>query len=204
MKKQLLLVILFITVVLNLSAQKWRDEVSSNYFYVRVANAPMMYWDLPGEPPASLKPGTQFQISNERRNRQEQSFIFPAITGTEFFAIVNRANLAVGIEGKSKLTKKEQEAKKKSKKDNGAAIIIETLVTPVPEWQQWKILVIGRHNIMFENLHARKLITVESGMVSSYGAKLFSQYKNNFRAQIYQLEYAEGKNKGQLLDFGEE
>ena len=197
---------LMLTLSLGLNAQNWRSEISSNYFYIRVAANPVQYWDLPGHHPQTANKDIQFQIWQKDEDPYERTFIFPSINGSQNFAIKNKAGYVVDVSGKKDLNPKEMLQKKtgkkfKMKKDNGAQIQTWTLDGGVPEWQQWRLIVVDKHTVMFENVFTGKAIDITGGNIYQNGSKLQSYDRNNSDAQKFVLEYADGPRKGQLLNF---
>ncbi len=188
------------------TGQNWLKEISSNYFYIRVAADKNMYWDLPGNHPETAKKDLQFQIWNMDNDPYERTFIFPKITGTNNFAIQNKAGYIVDIAGKTALNASElvQEAagkKFKMKKNNGVEIQTWELSNgEVAQWQQWKIIIVDKNVIMFESVYSGKAIDIQGGNFSN-GTKLVSWERNNSNNQKFVLEYANGPKKGQLLNF---
>lgn len=201
------LVLLMIMGATSVLAQNWRQEISSNYFYIRVAANPVQYWDLPGTHPETARKDLQFQIWQKDEDTYERTFIFPSITGTDVFAIKNKAGYIVDVGGKVDLNAKEQIQKKtgkhfKMKKDNGAEV--QTWVMDgggVAKWQQWRLIVVDKNTVMFENVFTNKAIDIQGGNIYRNGVKLHSWERNNSEAQRFVLEYADGPRKGQLLSF---
>lgn len=184
-----------------------KKEISSNYFYIRVAEAPSKYWDLPGAHPATADKNIQFQIWDKSDEPYERTFIFPTINGTVNYGIKNKAGCIVDVGGKVDLSAKEEIEKKlknkkfKMKKDNGAEIQTWTYDNGVAEWQQWRLIIVNTNIVMFENVFTGKMIDVQGGNINDNGTKLHSWERNNGSAQKFVLEYAEGPKKGQLLNF---
>ena len=216
-RKVLLSMIVVLTSVSGIFAQKqadnkggtgqnWLQEISSNYFYIRVASNTNLYWDLPGKHPETAKKDIQFQIWGKDDDPYERTFIFPKISGTNNYAIQNKAGYIVDVGGKKELSATEtiQEAggkKFKMKKDNGAEIKTWLMENGgCAQWQQWKIIVVDKNVVMFENIFTGKAIDVKGGVFKN-GTKLNSWKRNNSDSQKFVLEYADGPKKGQLLDF---
>lgn len=187
-------------------AQNWRDEISSNYFYIRVAANAVQYWDLPGHHPQTANKDIQFQIWQMDEDPYERTFIFPSINGSQNFAIKNKAGYVVDVSGKTGLNAKEKLQQKtgkkfRMKKDNGAEIQTWTLDGGVPEWQQWRLIIVDKNTVMFENVYTGKAIDIKGGNIYQNGTKLQSYDRNNSDSQKFVLEYADGPRKGQLLSF---
>lgn len=216
--KRVLLLGLFFAVFASINAQKtttnsttitdnWKKEIASNYFLIRVAANPAKYWDLPGHHPKTADKDIQFQIWDKDDDPFERTFTFPLINGTDRFAIKNRAGYIVDVAGKRELSPTEELEKKmgkdfKMKKDNGVEIQTWTLSADgVGEWQQWRIVVVDQHTIMFENAFSSKAIDIKGGNINDNGTKLIQYEKNFSNAQKFSLEYADGPNKGQLVNF---
>ncbi len=184
----------------------WKKEISSNYFYIRLADDTTQYWDLPGSHPETANKNIQFQIWNKFDEPYERTFIFPSINGTPNYAIKNKAGYIVDVGGKTELSVKEKAEEKlknkkfKMKKDNGAEIQTWTYDTGVAKWQQWRIIIVDKNAIIFENVFTNKAIDVKDGKFVN-GTKLISWERNNSSSQRFVLEYAEGSKKGQLLNF---
>ena len=184
----------------------WKTEISSNYFYIRIAESPTKYWDLPGGHPETANKNIQFQVWDKFDEPFERTFIFPKINGTENYAIKNKAGYIVDIGGKTALNPKEEMEKKlknkkfKMKKDNGAEVQTWTYDNGVAEWQQWRLIIVDAHIVMFESVYTGKAIYVDGGIFTN-GNKLVMQTRTNGPAQKFVLEYAEGPKKGQLLSF---
>ena len=146
--------------------------------------------------------------SNRQNDKYERTFTFPTINGTEYFAIKNYAGYIAEVEGKDRLSAKEKIKKKfgkrfRMKKDNGAQIVTASIGRGVTPWQQWKLIVVDRHTVMFENAFTRKAVTVQGGnhFINTNTAKLVSWDRNNDINQRYELIYADGPDKGRPLDF---
>ena len=203
--------ILFV-LILNMSSltqgQNWKNEISSNYFYIKAADSDK-FWDLPGTHPNTAKRDLQFQIWDNDYDKYERSFTFPGIRNTEYFCIRNLTGYIVDVAGKQDLSIKEKLQKKtgkkfKMKKDNGVEIQTWDMGKDgVAQWQQWRIIIVDRHTIMFENIFTGKAIDMQGGgdNIKKNGTKLISYERNNSSAQRFQLVYADGPRKGQLLDF---
>lgn len=206
-KKSSLVIVMLLGFVftINLSAQNWRSEISSYYFYVKVAGSDK-YWDLPGNHPATAKKDLQFQIWDMDDDAYERTFVFPSINGTEFFAIRNKAGYILDVGGKENLNAKEliqsKTGKKfKMKKDDGAEVQTWNYDSKgVQKWQQWRLIVVDKNRVIFENVFTEKPIDVK-GDINKNGSKLQSSKRTNSNNQIFVLEYAEGPKKGQLLEF---
>ncbi|OFY13035.1 MAG: hypothetical protein A2X11_09540 [Bacteroidetes bacterium GWE2_42_24] len=197
---------LVLTASTAVSAQGWRDEISSNYFYIRLAANAVQYWDLPGRHPQTANKNIQFQIWQKDDDPYERTFIFPSINGSQNFAIKNKAGYVVDVSGKTDLNPKEKLQQKtgkkfKMKRDNGAQIQTWTLDGGVPEWQQWRLIIVDKNTVMFENVFTGKAIDVTGGNIYQNGTKLQSYNRNNSDSQKFVLEYADGPRKGQLLSF---
>ncbi|MCE1167816.1 MAG: RICIN domain-containing protein [Sphingobacteriia bacterium] len=206
--KRVVLSLLSILLLSQISfAQNWRNEISSNYFYIRVAENPEKYWDLPGNHPNTAKRDIQFQIWDKDADEFERTFIFPTINGTELFAIRNKAGYIVDVAGKEKLSATEEIKKKtgkkfKMKKDNGVEIQTwDYDGTGVARWQQWRLIIVDQNVVIFENAFTNKAIDIQMGHIHENGSKLQSWDRNNSGAQRFVLEYATGPKKGQLLRF---
>ena len=147
--------------------------------------------------------------ANGQNDKYERTFTFPTINGTDYFAIENLAGYIVEVDGKDDLNAKEKIKKKfgthyKMKKDNGAGIITASMGSRgVSPWQQWRLIVVDRNTVMFENVFTRKAITVQGGnhFINTNTAKLVSWDRNNDINQRFELVYADGPNKGRPLDF---
>ncbi len=205
-KFQLSTVVLFFSLfVVNLTAQNWKSEISSQYFYIKVAGADK-YLDLPGEHPATAKKDLQFQIWNKNDDTFERTFIFPSINGTEFFAIRNKAGYIMDVGGKDKLNVKEKLQKKtgkkfKMKKDDGAEVQTWTYNSKgVNKWQQWRLIVVDKNRVIIENVFTENALGVK-GNINKNGTKIVSAKRSNDDDQFFVLEYADGPNKGKLLEF---
>lgn len=205
-KSSLTIVILFgFVLTMNLCAQNWKTEISSNYFYVKVAESDK-YWDLPGKHPATAKKDIQFQIWDKDEDTYERIFIFPSINKTEFFAIRNKAGYILDVGGKEKLDVKEMIQSKagkkfKMKKDDGAEVQTWNFDSKgVQKWQQWRLIVVDKNRVIFENVLTEKPIDIK-GDINKNGSKLQSSKRTNDKNQIFVLEYAEGPKQGQLLEF---
>lgn len=207
MFKTILVIITLITIIFtsNLNAQDWRTEISSYHFYIKSAES-NKYLDLPGKHPATAQKDIQFQIWDKDDDVYERSFNFPSITGTEFFAIRNKAGFILDVGGKEKLNAKEllqQKTGKKfnMKKDDGAEIQTWNYDSKgVQKWQQWKIIVVDKNRIIIENVYSEKAMSI-NGNINKNGTKIVSASRSNDVDQFFVLEYADGPNKGQLLNF---
>ena len=105
-----------------------------------------------------------------------------------------------GLNAKEKLQQKTGK-KFRMKKDNGAEIQTWTLDGGVPEWQQWRLIIVDKNTVMFENVYTGKAIDIKGGNIYQNGTKLQSYDRNNSDSQKFVLEYADGPRKGQLLSF---
>ena len=84
--------------------------------------------------------------------------------------------------GKKSFKCKRETAKKagkkfKIKKDNGAEIQTWTVDGKgVPEWQQWKLIIIDTHTVIFETVFTGKAIDIKNGgySIKKNGTKLIS------------------------------
>lgn len=191
---------------MNLTAQNWKSEISSNYFYIRVANS-NKYLDLPGKHPDTANKDIQFQIWDKTDDTYERSFTFPSINKTEFFAIRNKAGYILDVEGKNDLNVKEKLQKKMGKKfnmkkDDGAKILTWSFDASkgVAKWQQWRLIVVDKNKVMFENVFTEKAMTVD-GNFTNNGTMIVSNKRVNNNNQIFVLEYADGPKRGDLLSF---
>ena len=212
MKKiQILFIVLSVFIVNSITplfGQNWKNEISSYYFYIKAAKSDKV-WDLPGKHPATAKRGVQFQIWENDQDKYEKAFAFPQIKGTDVFAIKNLAGYIVDVSGKDKLNLKEQLQKKTGKKfkmktDNGAEIQTwEQGSKGIDPWQQWRLIVVDKNTVMFENVFTHKAIDMKGGgkNIDTNGTKLVSWDRNNSDAQQYQLIYLDGPNQGKPLDF---
>ncbi len=183
----------------------WRSEISSNYFYIRVAASPIMYWDLPGSHPGTANNGIQFQIYPKDADVNERTFTFPAITGTDNFAIKNKAGFIVDIAGKENLSPTDMAQRKMGKKivckrDDGVPIQTWSIDGGVAPWQQWKFVILDDNVIAFQSVFNSKYIDIQGGAIDQSGAKLTCYPGNGTNAQKFVLEYANGPKKGQLLN----
>lgn len=207
MIKANLTIILLISIMFSakIFSQDWQTEISSYYFYIKVAES-NKYLDLPGKHPATAQKDIQFQIWDLDDDQYERTFNFPSITGTEFFAIRNKAGFILDVGGKEKLNAKEivqQKAGKKfnMKKDNGTEIQTWNYDSKgVQKWQQWKIIVVDKNRIIIENVYTEKAMSID-GNINKNGTKIVSSARTNDEQQFFVLEYADGPNKGKLLEF---
>ncbi|MCF8266634.1 MAG: RICIN domain-containing protein [Ignavibacteriales bacterium] len=196
------LILLF---TVRLSAQSWKTEINGYHFFIKVADSDK-YLDLPGKHPKTADKNIQFQIWDKTDDEFERTFVFPTINGTEYYAIKNKAGFILDIGGKDELNVKEKLQKKtgkkfKMKKDNGAEIQTwEMSPKGVSKWQQWKLIIVDKNKVMFENVFTDKMMNVE-GSINNNGSKLTSSKRNNGANQMFVLEYADGPKKGQLLEF---
>lgn len=209
-------VMLFLFVINSIPVQaqrqrnknSWQDEISSNYFYIKVAKYDK-YWDLPGKHPNTAKKDLQFQMWDNDNDKYERTFIFPSIKNTEYYCIRNLAGYIVDVAGKKKLNLKEKLQKKagkkfKMKKDNGVEIQTWNMNPKgVEEWQQWRLIIVDRNTVIFENVFTGKAIDIRGGgrKIKKNGSKLISWKRHNGDGQRFQLVYADGPRKGQLLEF---
>ncbi len=212
MKNYSIFLIMFSAFILSntvtAQSQNWKNEISSYYFYIKAAKS-NKFWDLPGGHPNTAKRDLQFQIWDYDEDKYERTFTFPEIRNTDYHAIKNLAGFIVDVAGKKELNVKEKIQKKTGKKftmkkDNGVEIQTWDMDSKgVPEWQQWRIIIVDRHTIMFENVFSRKAISVDGGgmELERNGAKLVQWDRNNNSGQLFQLVYADGPKKGQVLDF---
>jgi hypothetical protein len=207
LKKSTQFIVLFLLVAFSakLSAQNWKNEISSNYFYIKVADSDK-YLDLPGSHPATAQKNIQFQIWSKDDDTFERTFIFPSINGTEFFAIRNKAGYIMDVGGKDKLSVKEKLQAKtgkkfKMKKDDGAEVQTWNYDSKgVQKWQQWKIIVVDKNRVILENVFTEKALCVD-GNIDRGGNKIVSSKRSNRKDQFFVLEYSDGPNKGKLLEF---
>lgn len=203
-----LLSMLLLNTINNAQGQNWKDEISSYYFYIKVAGSDK-FWDLPGKHPNTAKRGVQFQIWSNDEDKYEKTFSFPGVTNTDYFVIQNLAGYIADISGKKELNLKEEVQKKAGKKfdmkkDNGAKIQTwEVGSKGVEQWQQWKLIIVDKNTVIFENVFTKKAIEIEGGVenIDRNGAKLISWERHNGESQRFQLVYADGPMKGKLLDF---
>jgi hypothetical protein len=192
----------------TIQCQNWKKEISSYYFYVKCLKTDK-YWDLKGHHPETAQKGNQFQIHDMDDDKYERSFTFPKIEGTEFFAIRNLAGYIVDVKGKDELNLKEKLQQKtgkkfQMKKDDGAEIQTwEVGSKGVSPWQQWRMIVVDKNTVEFENVFTHKAIDVAGGSSRTdyNNAKLVSMQRTNSLSQQFQLIYADGPNKGQPLNF---
>lgn len=205
----IILSLFVINSTISAQGQNWKKEISSYHFYIKAASSDKV-WDLPGKHPATAKRGLQFQLWSNDKDKYEKSFTFPQIRGTEYFAIRNLAGYIIDVSGKAKLSAKEMIEKKLKRKkfemktDNGAKIQTWDFDSKgVPEWQQWRLIIVDKNTVEFENVSTHKAIDMRGGgkNISTNGTKIDSWDRNNSAAQQFQLIYADGPNEGQLLDF---
>jgi hypothetical protein len=200
-----IITLIMITFAANLIAQDWRTELSTYYFYIKAAESDK-YLDLPGKHPATAQKDIQFQIWDKDDDQYERTFNFPSITGTEFFAIRNKAGFILDVGGKEKLNVKELAQSKtgkkfKMKKDNGAEIQTWNYDSKgVQKWQQWKVIVVDKNRVIIENVYTEKAMCI-NGNINKNGTKIVSSARSNDVDQFFVLEYADGPNKGKLLEF---
>ena len=212
MKNYSFLLIILSILVINSSVpaqgQNWKKEISSNYFYIKSAVSDKC-WDLPGKHPNTAKRDVQFQMYDNDKDKYEKTFIFPAVSGTEYYAIKNLAGYIVDVAGKDKLDLKEKLQQKTGKKfkmktDNGMEIQTwEEKNNAVAAWQQWRLIVVDKNTVIFENAFTHKAINISGNgdEIKANRAKLVSWDRNNKDSQRFQLIYADGPNAGQPLDF---
>jgi len=205
-KSQFSIVVLFFTfIAVNLTAQNWKSEISSQYFYIKVAGSDK-YLDLPGKHPETAKKDIQFQIWDKNDDTFERTFIFPSINGTEFYAIRNKAGYIMDVGGKDELYIKEKLQAKtgkkfKMKRDDGAEVQTWNFDSKgVQKWQQWRIIVVDKNRVIIENVFTEKALGVK-GNINKNGTKIVSAKRSNDDDQFFALEFADGPNKGKLLEF---
>ncbi len=176
-----LLTIIFLNTINNAQGQDWKNEIRSNYFYIKVA-ASDKFWDLPGKHPNTAKRGVQFQIWSNDDDKYERTFIFPSVTNTDYYVIQNLAGYIVDVSGKKDLSIKEEVQKKAGKKfnmkkDNGAKIQTwEKDSKGIEKWQQWKLIIVDKNTVIFENVFTKKAIDIQGGgdNINKNGTKLIS------------------------------
>ena len=186
----------------------WRKELRSHYFYIKAATSDK-FWDLPGHHPNTAKNGSKFQLWDFDDDPYERTFTFVSINGTDNFAIKNLAGYYVDVEGKTKLSLKETLQKKagkhfQMKKDKGTKLQTWTMDNNgCPEWKQWRIVVVNSNTVEFINIYSGKAIDMAGGgyNINQNGTALQQWDQNNSAAQQFQLVYADGPRKGQILKF---
>lgn len=160
---------------------------------------------MPGKHPETAKKNIQFQLFYLNNDDYEQYFIFPKINGTDYYAIKNKAGFIVDVAGKKELSAKEKIEEKagknfKMKKDSGVEIQTWTPdAKGVPQWQQWRLVIVDSVTVMFESVYSEKAITSKDG--PDVQSKLIQYKRDNSSKQKFSLVYANGPKKGQLLNF---
>lgn len=205
--RRILLLLTLIAMSISVSGQ-WQTRINNgDYFYIRVAGS-SKYWDVPGKHPVTAESGRRFQISGQDNDTYERSFLFYRITGTNKFAIVNKAGFVVEVGGRTTpLTAKEAMLQARGRQfelieDDGAPIqIARQEENGFYEWQQWIITVVDPNRFMLENAYTGKMVTIILGEINEDGSELVSSRRTNSAEQQFVLEYATGERKGQLFDF---
>lgn len=203
--KKILFVLVFLISAVTAFAQNWKNEISSDYFYIQTTSGDSFVC-LEGEHPANAKRDVQFMF---RAGLQyaggkydySSSFIFVKINGTENYAIKNKAGFFMDIEGKDKLNLKEKIALKagkkiKMKKDEGAKIQTWTNDKGVPSYRQWRLIMVDKNSVMIENVFTKKLLTMSSDFYL-----VSSKRSTDKRKQIFRLMYAKTGKESKLLSF---